>query len=185
MRADDRHADERDHSGSSMCPQHVRRRRLPLLAEQPVNASTNTFGLANSATSDATTMIAMPHHSAQCVEDVRAAEERPPSRPAAAISPAEIIHGTMIDEVDHHADDHAGRGAMPMRPPAPNIARSSDGRQRRAARMSTPAILRDRRQALLDQPVVPGVELRAADARRASRPEPLLLDELHVRLARR
>ncbi len=128
-------------SGSSMsrsrscCPgAFLRRRRL-------LNAATKISGFANRATSEATTIIVMPYQSAQLLRmcarpkiAVPAAIE--PSR--GWISPSEIMIGATTTKLSSAPSSRLDATRIPMRPPAPIIAKSSPG-DSASWRISTPA----------------------------------------------
>ena len=104
------------------------------------NASTNTSGRANSATIAATTIMMMPHQSAQVLRMCARPNSAVPSaiEPARGwISPIEIMIGTTITKLSAAPSSRLAPVRTPMSPPAPIIAKSSVG-DSASWRMSTP-----------------------------------------------
>jgi hypothetical protein len=100
-----------------------------------------TSGRENSDAIAATSMMTSPHHSAQLFS----IHARPNTASPAAIepergasSPMEIIQGTTIAKLAIMPTMRLTAVRIPIRPPAPTIARSTPG-ESASWRMSTPA----------------------------------------------
>ena len=186
QRPDDRHADPRDRQRQFDVLRARRRRRGRASRRIRLRkASTKTSGRANSATSEATTIIDDAPPERPVVEDVRAAEDRRAfgDRAGPRLDLAERDH----DRHDEHEVERGAEQQARRRCGSPSVRPRRSSRSRASATARAGGCRRRRASAAARGPCRPASSTRRRDGvgrcQDDCRPSQLLLDQPHEVLA--